>query len=311
MVKQSIRLGTRTSPLAMKQAQLVSDALKQVHSDLEVVIVPIKSAADWKKQDGEKALNAQAGGKGQFATEIENAHLRGEIDCGVHSTKDMPCILPDGLTIKHYMPRANVRDAFISQKASKIEDLPQGAVIGTCSPRRQSIALEKRPDLKIVPFRGNIQTRLDKIRNDQVDASFLAMAGIERLEIQDDMIHSLSLDDMLPAAGQGAICLETKTDDHDIHRLLDAISCTHTYLSVSAEREVLRFLDGSCHTPIGAYASIENNTMSLKGFVGSLDGQHQVYKQIEGECTSIEQALKIASDLAVELQADLPEGFLS
>ena len=267
------RIGTRNSPLALCQADILKSALEAAHVGLIVEIVPIQSNADWKKGEGEKPLIEEAGGKGLFAKEIEQKILDGEIDCGVHSTKDMASFLPEGLEINHYLPRADVRDAFISLKYKSIEEMPAGAVVGTCSPRRQALALSKRPDIKIVPFRGNVGTRMEKIRNGQVDATFLAMAGLERLGVTDDMIHPLSADEFLPACGQGAVCMETRDDDDRAKQILDKVHCVDTGLCVAAEREVLKILDGSCHTPIGAYATLDNGLMTIRAQVLSLDGR--------------------------------------
>ncbi len=307
---KTLRIGTRTSPLAMRQTNMVAEALRLHHPELDIEIIPIKSAADWKKQDGEKSLCEQAGGKGQFAKEIEQAHLKGKIDCGVHSAKDMPSFLPDELQITHFLPRYDPRDAFISNIADCLENLPQGAVIGTCSPRRQSLILSQRRDIKIVPFRGNIQTRLDKVENGQVDATYLAIAGIGRLEIESDMIHLVSTQQMLPAAGQGAICIETKKDDLQTQTYFDQINCMTTSLCVQAEREVLKILDGSCHTPIAAYAILQKGVMKIQGYVGAMNGKQSFYESFEGECTSLEHAIKLGCKLGDKLKSIVPRNIL-
>ena len=305
--KEILRIGTRGSPLALRQTQMVADALRLHHPQLEVEIVKIKSAADWKKKDGEKSLCEQAGGKGQFAKEIEQAHLDGQIQCGVHSAKDMPSFLPQELQITHFLPRYDARDAFISKKYKSLSDLPLNATVGTCSPRRQSMALSQRPDLNIVPFRGNIQTRLDKVANEQVDATFLAVAGMGRLGIEDDMIHPVETDNMLPAAGQGAVCIETKIDDVKTQKYFDAINCPQTTICVSAEREVLKVLDGSCHTPIAAYAVLEpDNTLTIKAYAGSLDGQKVFNETITGFCTSLHEAQELGQELGQILKESVP-----
>ncbi len=253
---------------------MVQKALEKAHAALQVEIIPILSQADWKKSEGEIPLTEEAGGKGMFATEIEKMIVDGTVDAGVHSLKDMATDLPQGLVINHVLPRANAGDALICMTADKIADLPDGAIVGTCSPRRAALALHQRPDLKIVPFRGNVETRLEKIRSGQVDATFLAMAGLERLGIEDDMIHPVAVDDFLPACGQGVICIETRNDNAPIELALKAIHCDDTYHCILAEREVLRALDGSCQTPIAAHAVIKGDILTLKASVLSLDGQH-------------------------------------
>jgi len=302
MTEKTIRLGTRSSPLALKQADMVKQALENVHTNINVQIVPIKSAADWKKQEGDKPLQALEGGKGLFAKEIEQQLLDRKVDIGVHSTKDMPSILPEGLVIDHYLPREDARDVLIAQDCKSIEDLPKGAVVGTCSPRRAAIALEKRPDLKIVPFRGNIQTRLDKIKSGQADATFLAMAGLKRLGINDPIITPISVEDMLPAAGQGAICIETRIEDQTVQRFPEAISCTRTQLCVSAERAVLKTLDGSCDTPIAAYAVFEKNQMILRAMIGEAKNKNH-YARAETEIKNVDDAETFGTELAKELHA--------
>lgn len=307
---QKLRLGTRSSPLALVQANMVKEALVAAHPDLEVEIIPIKSAADWKKQDGETPLSEQKGGKGQFAKEIEKAHMDGLIDCGVHSLKDMACFLPDGLEILHVLPRADARDAFISEKYNSLEDLPEKASVGTCSPRRRALILNKRPDVNVVPFRGNVKTRLDKVKNNQVDATYLAMAGITRLGIHDDAIKAIEIDSYLPACGQGVVCLETKKDDVAVQKLLDAIHCPETMLCASAEREVLKVLDGSCHTPIAAYAVFGDGNIYLRAQVLSLDGQEIYSEEMTKECADVQVAQFIGHELGMKLKEQLPEGFL-
>ena len=308
---KTFKIGTRGSPLALKQAELLKNAISPAHPDLAIEIIPIKSAADWKKQDGEKALCTQNGGKGQFAKEIEALILDGTIDCGVHSLKDMASTLPDGLVVDHYLPRADAGDAFICNNYSNLMDLPAGSVVGTCSPRRQAFILSKRPDLKVVPFRGNVATRLEKIKSGQVDATYLAMAGLERLGIKEDpMIYPVSIKDMLPACGQGIICMEHRVDDHETCNILKLAHDTHTGYCAIAEREVLRILDGSCHTPIAAYAVLENNELHLQAIVASLDGQEVYEEELQAACTSEDEAQKIGSIIGENIKSKLPEGFL-
>lgn len=297
------RIGTRNSPLALKQADILETALKAVHPDLHLEIVPIRSSADWKEEEGEKPLIEEAGGKGLFAKEIEQAILNGDVDCGVHSLKDMASFLPDCLVINHFLPRANPCDAFISYKYKSLKELPQGATLGTCSPRRQALVLAKRPDLNVVPFRGNVGTRLEKIKNGQVDATFLAMAGLERLGVKSDMINELPAREFLPACGQGIICMETREGDTTSNDILEAVNCKVTRQCALAEREVLKILDGSCHTPIAAYALAEGDTLKLSAVVASLDGQ-QLFEEV-GEDVGT-NALSLGQKVGQALKQKVP-----
>lgn len=307
---RTFKIGTRGSPLALTQAEMLKAAILEASPELIIEIVPIKSAADWKMLDPEKALDTVNGGKGQFAKEIEDRILDGSVDCGVHSLKDMASFLPKGLVIEHYMTRADARDAFICDDHATLDKLPAGANVGTCSPRRAAFVLEQRPDLNIVPFRGNVRTRLDKVKAGQVDATYLAMAGITRLRIDDPIIHAVEVDDMLPACGQGIVCVETRAGDNRAHEVLNPVHDALTGFCAVAEREVLRLLDGSCHTPIGAYAAIENGMLHLRVIVSSNDGQ-EVYKQeLREACTSVTEATDIGVRVGEAIRAVFPEGFL-
>jgi hydroxymethylbilane synthase len=311
MSEKSFKIGTRGSPLALKQADMLRERLQKAHPDLSIEIIPIQSAADWKAQDGERSLCSKDGGKGQFAKEIEEQILNGSLDCGVHSLKDMASFLPEGLVIDHYLPRADARDAFICAQYQTVMDLPEGAVIGTCSPRRQAFVLSKRPDLKIVPFRGNVSTRLDKVRNGQVDATYLAMAGLSRLNITDPMIHAVEIEEMLPACGQGIICIERRKDDERAQEILNAVHDPQTGLCAIAEREVLAVLDGSCHTPLAAYAIVEKDSFYVRAVVASPNGQEVYQEESRTICTSDAQAREIGVRVGETLKARLPEGFLN
>ena len=311
MSESTFKIGTRGSPLALRQAEMLKNSLQAAHSDLVIEIIPIKSAADWKPKDGEKALCDKNGGKGQFAKEIEDRILDGSLDCGAHSLKDMASFLPEGLVIEHYLPRADARDAFICKNYSSLIDLPQGATMGTCSPRRQALALVKRPDLKVVPFRGNVKTRLDKIEAEQVDATYLAMAGLSRLGIDDPMIHPVEVDEMLPACGQGIVCMEIREDNARAREILDAVHDQAAGFCAAAEREVLRALDGSCHTPMAAYAVIENDELYLRAVVACPDGSVQYVEEKRRACSSDVQAAAIGLEVGQQLRRALPEGFLS
>lgn len=308
---KTLRIGTRGSPLAMTQTRMVEAALKAAHEDLEIEIVQIRTSGDWKPEDGEKRLSESEGGKGLFAREIEKALLDGHIDCAVHSLKDMASFLPEGLVIDHVMEREDPRDAFISYKYKSFMDLPEGATVGTSSLRRQSFLLAKRPDLNIVTLRGNIQTRLDKLKDGMADATFLAMAGLNRLGIKGDFIHPVPVTVMLPACGQGIVGIERVANDDDVKHLLDAIHHHDTGLCAAAERAALQVLDGSCHTPIGAHAKIAGNKMQFDLMVASEDGQQMF---VASESATIEDDIAAAdfgSAAAYALKKDVPTDIFS
>ena len=311
MSDEVFKIGTRNSPLALRQAEMLKQALEKAEPALNIELVPVLSKADWKKSEGEKPLSEEHGGKGLFAKEIEVALLKGDIDCGAHSLKDMASFLPGGLVIEHVLPRANPLDAFISAEHENISDLPEGATIGSCSARRSAIILSVRPDVKVVPFRGNVQTRLDKIKAKQVDATFLAMAGIERLSLDDGTIHPLTAEEMLPACGQGAICMETREGDMRAHDILSKVHCEQTGFCVFAEREVLRALDGSCHTPIAVFAEMKGERLNLRSEVYALDGSIVFRKSMSGACSDICSATDLGKQVGHALNSIVPKGMLS
>lgn len=275
-MQSPFKIGTRGSPLALFQARLVCDLLAKAHGlaaeggDSPFEIVPITTSGD-RIQD--RAL-IEAGGKGLFIKEIEEALARGEVDCAVHSMKDVPTRLPEGFALTAVLERGDPRDAWISPKAARIEDLPAGARVGTASLRRQALVLHRRPDLEVVVFRGNVQTRLDKLAAGQVDGTLLAAAGLERLGRLDAATRLLSPDEMLPAVGQGAIGVEIRARDTRARDLLQPLNHRETEVALAAERAFLDVLDGSCRTPIAALAVIEGpETLTLSGKVLSPDGK--------------------------------------
>ncbi len=285
-----LRLGTRGSPLALAQAHEVRRRLGEAHPELAgedaVAIVVIKTTGD-KIQD--RALS-EIGGKGLFTKEIEEALLAKQIDAAVHSMKDVPTWLPDGLTVEHLLPREDVRDAFFSPHGPRITDLPQGAVVGSASLRRQAQTLAARPDLKVVNFRGNVATRLRKLAEGEVDATLLAVAGLKRLGEADKITGALAPEEMLPAVGQGAIGLEIREDDAQARRWLDAICCAETTQRVTAERALLAELDGSCKTPIAGLAEIaDGGTLRLRGLVALPDGSKVHADEISGPLAAATQ----------------------
>jgi hydroxymethylbilane synthase len=265
------RLGTRGSPLALAQAHMVRAALAAAHGfpadAIELVV--IRTTGD-RIQD--RPL-ADAGGKGLFAKEIEEALLGNAIDLAVHSSKDMPTFLPDGLVLSAFMPREDVRDAFISRKVQTLADLPHGAVLGTSSPRRQAQVLSRRPDLKVVNLRGNVETRLRKLDEGAADATLLALAGLKRLGLDSAATAVLAVDEFLPAVGQGAIGIETRADDARTRGQLAAIDHPDTATALATERAFLAALDGSCRTPIAGHATVEGRGLSFRGMILSPDGR--------------------------------------
>lgn len=310
MVKRKLRIGTRGSRLALTQTNLVVEALRRAHPGLEIETIEILTSGDWSPAQGETRLMEAKGGKGQFAHEIEQRILSGEIDCGVHSLKDMPSFLPDGLVIDHFLPREDSRDAFCSVKYKGLDELPEGAVVGTSSLRRQAFLLAKYPYVKIVPLRGNVPTRLEKMAQGQVDATFLAVAGLNRLGLSDHATSVLSAEDFLPACGQGIIGVEIKAQDEWVREIFDAISCHMTAKVAVAERAALQVLDGSCHTPVGAYATVDGDKMVLRVAVAMTDGTEFFEDRIEGPVLTVEDARTLGQVIGHRLKPKLPEGIL-
>ena len=271
---QPIRIGTRGSPLALVQARMVREALAAAHPDLrgpdDIQILPIRTTGD-AVQD-RKLM--EIGGKGLFTKEIEEALLDGRIDCAVHSMKDMPTWLPDGLVIGAMLAREDARDALLARTGKRIAELPRGATVGTASLRRQAQLLALRPDLRVVPLRGNVETRLRKLAAGEVDATLLAVAGLKRLGLLDKAAAIIDSDEILPAVGQGAIGIEIRADDLRLRTLLAPLDHRATSLCVTAERTCLAELDGSCHTPIAAYAEIsaDGRNLRLRSLIALPDG---------------------------------------
>lgn len=267
----AIRIGTRGSPLALAQAHEVRGRLMAAHGIAEeaITITIIKTTGD---QVLDRPL-ADIGGKGLFTKEIEEALLANEIDVAVHSMKDMQTALPDGLAIGAVLPREDVRDAFISLTHKDLASVPKGAVIGTSSLRRQAQLLHKRPDLQVVGFRGNVQTRLRKLQDGVAEATFLAVAGLKRLGLEDRITAPVPIDQMLPAVAQGAIALEIRAGDTDTAKRIAPLNDAETALAVTAERAFLARLEGSCRTPIAGYARLEGGRLAFLGQVLSPDGK--------------------------------------
>jgi hydroxymethylbilane synthase len=267
---QPLKIGTRGSPLALVQAHETRARLAAAFDlPLEAFeIVVIKVMGDMIQDRALKDI----GGKGLFTREIEDALLGGSIDIAVHSMKDMPTEQPKGLILNTYLPREDVRDAFISLSPGGLADLPHGAVVGSSSLRRKAQLLHRRPDLQIVEFRGNVQTRLRKLADGVAQATFLAMAGLNRLNMTDVPRQPIDPSDMLPAVAQGAIGIERRLDDHNTADLLAAIHHGPTGQRLGAERSFLATLDGSCETPIGGLAELDGGTLTLRGEILRIDG---------------------------------------
>lgn len=267
-----LRIGTRGSPLALAQTHEVRDRLGAAHPALAqpgtIEIVVIKTTGDMVL---DRTL-AEIGGKGLFTKEIDEAMLAGRIDIAVHSMKDVATVLPDGIVLPCILPREDPRDAFVCLKAPTLAALPAGAVIGTASLRRGAQILWRRPDLKVVPLRGNVQTRLRRLQEGAVDATLLALAGLRRLGMAEHATAVLATEDMLPAVAQGAIGITCRTGDEAAHRWLAPLNDPASATRVSAERALLAVLDGSCRTPIAALAELEGGEVRLRGLVIRPDG---------------------------------------
>lgn len=270
-----IRIGTRGSPLALAQAHEVRDRLVAAHAlrpdDIEVAVI---STAGDRIQD--RPLS-EVGGKGLFTLELEEQLRDGRIDLAVHSSKDMPTLLPDGLAITAFLEREDPRDAFISNKAQSLMDLPQGAVVGSSSLRRQAMIRRLRPDIEVVQFRGNVQTRLRKLSEGVADATLLANAGLRRLGMADIITDLMDPDIFLPAPGQGAICIEGRAGDARTDALVEPLNHDVTAMALACERAFLAELDGSCRTPIAGLATITEAGIAFRGMILTPDGA-QVYE---------------------------------
>ena len=299
-----LKIGTRGSPLALAQAyetrQRLCQAFDLDESAFEIIVI---------KTTGDKVLDRplkEIGGKGLFTREIEEDMLSGKIDIAVHSMKDMPVLQPVGLLLETYLPREDVRDAFVSDTFDGIADLPAGTVVGTSSLRRKAQLQNKRPDLKVVEFRGNVQTRLKKLADGVASCTFLAMAGLNRLDMAHVAKSAVAVEDMLPAVAQGAIGIERRENDLNTAGLLEAIHDTPTGQRLSAERAFLKELDGSCETPIAGLAELQGGQIHLRGEVLRPDGSEAINDQGRAP---IEDAAALGQELAQKLLAKAGEGF--
>ncbi len=293
-------IGTRASKLAMAQAEMLRTALLSVAPGLRIELASMTTAGD---REVHKNIS-DWGFKGLFTKELEDGLQNGRVDLAVHSTKDMPSILPDGLILAGVLERADTRDAWVSEKHASIDALPQGAVVGTSSTRRAAQLLHIRPDVQIVPLRGNVDTRLQKIRDGVAEATFLAAAGLKRLGYEHHIREYIAPELMLPAAAQGAIGLECRADRDDVRALVAAITHAESFTAITAERAFLLALDGSCRTPIGGLAELRDGKLTLRGEVLSLDGRIRHTAALEGVAADAE---KLGRTLGEQLRREAGE----
>ncbi len=313
MTKPLLRIGTRGSPLALAQARETRERLAAAHPDLAdreaCEIVVIKTTGDRVR---DRAL-AEVGGKGLFTKEIEAALMDGRIDLGVHSMKDVPTWLPDGLEIAAVLPREDPRDAFLSPHGRRIADLPRGAVFGTASLRRQAQVLALRPDLRCVLLRGNVDTRLKKLAAGEVDATMLALAGLRRLAREAEAQAVLDPDEILPAVGQGAIGLQVRSDDRRVRDLVRLVDDPASACQVTAERACLEVLDGSCRTPIAVLAepAAGSGGLRLRALVAEPDGSEVYRSEGTGPGTGKADAEALGRAVGQELRRLAGEAFFA
>jgi len=292
-----LRIGSRGSPLALAQAREV-----KVRLAAAAALNPDRIEVKVFRTTGDIVVDrplAEAGGKGLFTKEIEEALLAGAIDLAVHSSKDLPTFLPAGLDIAGFLPREDARDVFISRKAKTLADLPPGARVGSASPRRHAMIKRLRPDLSVVMLRGNVETRLRKLDSGEVDATLLAAAGLKRLGLLSAATAILDVDEFLPAVGQGAIAIETRTDDHKTRSLVGMVDDADTATALATERAFLAILDGSCRTPIGGHAQVSRDSVRFRGMILKPDGSDALEVERKGPRAS---AAKLGADAGRELR---------
>ncbi|MDY6820962.1 MAG: hydroxymethylbilane synthase [Deferribacterota bacterium] len=295
MIKRKIRIGTRGSRLALKQVEQVIENLKAKYPYIETEVVKIKTSGD-KFRD---APLANIGGKGLFLKEIEEVLLKKDIDVAVHSLKDVPAEIPKELEIIATLKREDPRDAFISYKYNSLNELVDGSVVGTCSLRRKSQLLRFNKNLKIKDLRGNVNTRLNKLRKGEYDAIVIAAAGLIRLNLSNEITEVLDTNIMIPAIGQGVIALETRKDDIDTKNLLGVLNDSESNIAAKAERAFLKVVEGGCQVPLGCFCNIvDSKKIVLNAFISSIDGKDYVlgYKE-----ANIEKAEEAGKELAHEL----------
>jgi hydroxymethylbilane synthase len=291
-----IRIATRKSPLALWQAEHVRQLLQHAHPGLEVELLKMAT-------QGDKIIDtplAKIGGKGLFVKELEQGLLNGDADIAVHSMKDVPVELPDGLHLAVVLKREEPRDAFVSNHYQRFEDLPQGARVGTASLRRQCQLASLRPDLEILNLRGNVGTRLKKLDDSHYDAIILAAAGLIRLGLEQRIAQKIPIDKCLPAIGQGVIGIECRSDDRLTNELIAILADAQTQVCITAERALNQRLQGGCQVPIGGYAQLDGNILHMRGLVGHPDGRTIIQAEKSG---ATQQARDIGTAVADELLA--------
>ena len=296
----TLRIATRKSQLALWQAEYVRDVLLQYHPDLQVELVKMTT-------EGDKILDtplAKVGGKGLFVKELEAGLLNGDADIAVHSMKDVPVELPEGLHLAVICPREDPRDAFISNAYTLFEDLPKGARLGTSSLRRQCQLAAQRPDLNIIDLRGNVNTRLQKLDNGDYDAIILAAAGLKRLGMEDRITQTLSPEVSLPAIGQGAVGIECRQNDDWVNELLAPLNDRDTATRVRAERALNHRLQGGCQVPIAGYAELSHGVILLRGLVGTVDGSEIIHGEIAGQPEDAEYLGRVLAEDLLSRGAD-------
>jgi len=299
-----LKIGTRGSPLALAQAREVRASIAAAFSlDPETIeLVVIRTTGDMVQ---DRPLT-EIGGKGLFTKEIDQALIDGVVDLAVHSAKDLPTVLPLELAIIGYLPREDARDAFISRKAKTLGELPAGAVVGTASLRRQAMVKRRRPDLRVALFRGNVETRLRKLDEGIVDATLLAMAGLNRLGREDAVTSVLGIEEFPPAVGQGAIAVAARGDNDRMRELLRPILDEATGAALAAERAFLAVLDGSCRTPIAGHAVVSGDNLKFHGMILRPDGSEELETRRHGD---LSQAAALGADAGTELKNRAPPDF--
>ena len=305
---KTLKIATRQSPLALWQAEHIRARLQELHADLQVELVTFVT-------QGDKILDtplAKIGGKGLFVKELEAALLDGRADLAVHSMKDVPMALPEGLSLAVICEREDPLDAFVSNSYTSFDELPQGAKVGTSSLRRKSQILKARPDLEIIDLRGNVGTRLSKLDAGNYDAIILASAGLKRLGLIDRIRHTLKPAVSLPAVGQGALGLECRDRDQAVLDLILPLLHAETDACVRAERAFNAYLEGGCQVPIAGYATLQNGKIAIEGRVGSVDGATLLQAELQGDVNQAEQlGVALAQNLLAQGAGDLLKALYS